>query len=75
MTEYVCYFVLSITHWDLQYLDIERIVARKFKIGKLQERDLVWITVQSNGSMKVKFTLEQAMKAHRGCRDINLLFL
>ena len=25
--------------------------------------------------VKVKFTLEQAMKAHRGSRDIALLFL
>ena len=40
----------------------------------LPERELYWSTALK-GKGKGKFTLEQATKAHRGSRDITLLFL
>ena len=54
-------------------------MCERHLFGPLHYKDRINIFVQGRGlvtvKVKVKFTLEQATKAQRGCRGIAVLFL
>jgi hypothetical protein len=66
---------------DIWYLELLLKSAEKFYIRLKSDKNIGHFTRRSkyvclvDSSKKVKFTLEQAMKAQRGSRGIALLFL